>query len=517
MIIIVHDKKCVLEIFWEDSKQNLTFNKTASVGSVFKEIAIKNPEALIIWVYKPFKAFINVENITSIFHHRMIMASYSVNGKFVISEQIGYIENKPYANVSRTVKYPTWQMSSDIGGIYAKTFNTISKTITAHKNFDFFITSVAKHNMTQGLLCYSNPLFLKKNIPVKSCKEILNNNYLLFKFVKQNYKWFWVFNLFLCYVLFEKKGPIFPFLYGFCFKQNKKRVNLNPLTYQSSLKVVKDKSIDVIIPTIGRKDSLYDVLKDLSKQTFLPKHVIIVEQNPLLGSKTELDYLANQEWPFKIIHKFIHQTGACNARNLALSFVKSAWVLLGDDDNRFDTDLIERLFKSIEKLGVKAATTMYVQPNEESVYLKTNQTDIFGSGNSIIKAEVLKEVAFDMAFEFGYGEDSDFGMQLRKTGYDVIYFPEIKITHLKLPFGGFRTKYVPIWSKDNIQPKPAPTIMVLMLKHFNNFQRKGYMYVLFFKFYKKQRIKNPFVYLKRFKQQWKRSEYWGMQLLKNES
>ena len=29
-------------------------------------------------------------------------------------------------------------------------------------------------------------------------------------------------------------------------------------------------SIDVIIPTIGRKDSLYDVLKDLSVQTHSP-------------------------------------------------------------------------------------------------------------------------------------------------------------------------------------------------------------------------------------------------------
>jgi GT2 family glycosyltransferase len=40
-----------------------------------------------------------------------------------------------------------------------------------------------------------------------------------------------------------------------------------------------------------------------------------------------------------------------------------------------------------------------------------------------------------MALEFGYGEDTDFGMQLRNKGFDVIYFPDLKITHLKAPMG----------------------------------------------------------------------------------
>ncbi len=58
------------------------------------------------------------------------------------------------------------------------------------------------------------------------------------------------------------------------------------------------KDIDVLIPTIGRKPFLYDVLKDLSKQTILPKNVIIIEQNPLAGSTSELDYLQDKNWPF---------------------------------------------------------------------------------------------------------------------------------------------------------------------------------------------------------------------------
>jgi hypothetical protein len=57
-------------------------------------------------------------------------------------------------------------------------------------------------------------------------------------------------------------------------------------------------TIDVIIPTIGRKKFLYDVLKDLSVQTHLPKNAIIVEQNPTQGSQSELDFINNETWPF---------------------------------------------------------------------------------------------------------------------------------------------------------------------------------------------------------------------------
>jgi hypothetical protein len=39
---------------------------------------------------------------------------------------------------------------------------------------------------------------------------------------------------------------------------------------KSCLAVVGNKSIDVIIPTIGRKQYLYAVLQDLAQQTHLP-------------------------------------------------------------------------------------------------------------------------------------------------------------------------------------------------------------------------------------------------------
>ena len=76
--------------------------------------------------------------------------------------------------------------------------------------------------------------------------------------------------------------------------------------------------IDVIIPTIGRSNYVHNVLKDLAQQTHLPKRVIIIEQHPDPASTSDLDFIYSKSWPFAIKHQFIHQTGACNARNLAL-------------------------------------------------------------------------------------------------------------------------------------------------------------------------------------------------------
>ncbi len=189
---------------------------------------------------------------------------------------------------------------------------------------------------------------------------------------------------------------------------------MNSIVVQSSKEVVCEATIDVIIPTIGRKIYLYDVLKDLALQTHLPKQVIIVEQNPMEGSESELDYLKNENWPFKIKHTFTHQAGACNARNLALSKVESEWVFLNDDDNRFEANLIKKTIENIIKYGEKCITTSYIQPHEKSQHFSVHQTGIFGSGNSFVKTELLRKVSFDKALEFGYGEDTDFGLQLAK-------------------------------------------------------------------------------------------------------
>jgi len=103
-------------------------------------------------------------------------------------------------------------------------------------------------------------------------------------------------------------------------------------------------------------------------------------------------------------------------------------------------------------------------------------------------------------------------MQLRNSGQDVLFFPNPEITHLSAPMGGFRTKPVLAWQNEIVQPKPSPTIMLFNQLHLTTKQINGYKTILFFKFYRVQKIKNPIRYWSNFKKQWSQSLFWANQL-----
>lgn len=513
MIILVHNNIKVLKLYTTDETLKIIYdiNSSSIIKTIF-DIAKLYPNELLLWVNKAVEQLLNINKINTIFHHKLIMASYSIDGQYSICKRIGYVEQKPFTNVSREVSFPTWLMSSDVGGIYCETLNTIKDNVE-NTDFGYVLSSIAKQAMPKGLLCYSEPELIKNQNHFIS-EEKKPSISLLFKFVRQHYKFTWLINLLLCFIIYENKFPLISFIKSLFIKPLDSNIDLSKIQVNSNKQIELKEELDVIIPTLGRKECLYDVLKDFSRQTILPKNIIIVEQNPDKSSKTELDYIKNEKWPFTINHIFIHKAGVCNARNLALSKVTSPWVLLGDDDNRFDSSLIENFFKSIKKYKSSVATSRYIQPNEKPSYFHIAQTSIFGSGNTMLKSSLLNHVKFDMRFEFGYAEDLDFGMQLRKMGNDVIFFPDVEISHLKAPIGGFRVKQKHLWDDEKIQPKPSPTQMLFMIKHYNEFQKRGSKFIMFIKFYKKQNIKNPFKYITCMNRRWKTSIIWGESLFK---
>jgi len=509
MMYLIHQENKVLRIL-DSSFKVIDFETKPTITDALFELAKSFPQELLIWCHESYVDKINISQIANIFHHKGIMASYSVSGKNYIPKAIGYVDQSIYLKVNREVCYPTWLMSSDIGGMHAELLNVVFNNFKRHSNFNFFINALAKKAMPQGLFCYSEPsLLLNKTESVSHSQA---STHELFLFVKNHYKWVWVYILFWSFVIYLKQAPLISLLKTIFSKQEDLILDFKKVVFRSNKKVIHQKTIDVVIPTMGRKKYLYDVLKDLSNQSILPKHVIIVEQNPDENSVSELDYLTQEPWPFNIKHKFIHQSGVCNARNIAMSLVESEWVFFGDDDIRFDSGLIEKSFVKIEQLAVKSINATCLQINENQQYFKTTQTPIFGSGTSIVRSELFKSIKFDLSFEHGYGEDSDFGMQIRNQGEDVVFAPEIIITHLKAPFGGYRFKHIKPWEIENTMPKPSPTVLLFNLRHLTKEQNQGYKLLLFIKFYKSQPIKNPFSYLANMKKRWKMSLVWAEKL-----
>lgn len=510
MIIVYHQNNKIVKV---GATTKNVYSENKSIAKNLIEIAKQFPQDLIIWSHISLEPHLNIEKIDEIFHQEKIMASYNLSPNNFISDTIGYVDSSPFLKINKEVSYPTWMMSSNVGGIHASVLLLLKNQIQIDADFDYFLNSIARLGMSKGLLCYSNPKLLK------DCSQIFpkhkENKSLLFRFVKQHYKTRWIFLLFLNLFLYKRTLVVFAFLMSFFYKKRGLKIDtFHEIKAESNNKVIEKGTIDVIIPTIGRKKYLYDTLKDISFQTFLPTSIIIVEQNPVQDSITELDYIVNEDWPFQIKHIFTHQTGACNARNLALKEVKSEWVFMADDDIRIKSDFLEKTFEIIRKEGFEQITLGCYQPDyplDKKIKQKF-QWGGFGSGCSMVKAENIKTLTYNMSFEFGYGEDSDFGMQLRNLGHDILYSPKPEILHIKAPIGGFRTKHILAWADEKIKPKPSPTVMLNKILNFTQEQIEGYRTVLFFKYYKVQKIRNPLRYYSNYKKQWSKSQYWASKL-----
>ncbi|WP_397362232.1 glycosyltransferase family 2 protein [Olleya sp. R77988] len=514
MIIIVHHNNKTVKLLDANMQPLTTIAIEDSISKSMKLVAQVFSDELIIWCHQNLIDHLNVDSFSTVFHHKRILASYNLVEKTYLPKQIGYIERSYFLKMNKSVTYPTWLMNSQVGGVHASVINNLKDSLKVSNSFDYFLNSLAKRAMVEGLFCYSEPKLLKPHSKLK-IETSEGSTYTLFKFVKQHYKWVWVFFLSLCYLIYEKKLVVFPLLKSLFYRQLPTNFNLESIKIKSSKKVAISKTIDVVIPTIARKQYLFDVLKDLAKQTHLPNNVIIVEQNPLENSVSELNYLSTNDWPFNIKHTFTHQSGVCNARNVALAQIESEWTFLADDDIRFETDFFENSFKEIDSKAITALNYLCLQPKQHQTYFKLHQTTVFGSGSSMVKSEALKGLKFNMAYEFGFGEDSEFGMQLRSKGTDVVFIPNLKITHLKAPIGGYRTKVKQLWADDVVMPKPSPTIMLLNQTYFTDQQLLGYKLLLGLRSFKHNKIKNPIAYIKQYKKQWERSQFWSAKLRDN--
>lgn len=418
----------------------------------------------------------------------------------ILHPDIGYVEDSPFIKINTEVVYPSWMKGTQIVYISSGIVNTFGHLIERQRGFLYWINALGKITMSQGVFNYQ--------IPGEFYQNRLKTNDL-YCFVKQHYKKRWVFLLFLAHIIYEKRFPILALLKAQFYPKVKQNITYNPQLQYEDFNPDSTFSYDVVIPTIGRKNYLVDALHDFEAQKYKPKRIIIVEQNADLESVSELTNIIENEWSFEIIHHFTHVSGACNARNIAVKNVKSEWVFFFDDDGRLPLSFSETVVKSITLYLSYAYTFSYLQKGEEEPNQNVIQWYNFGSGCSLVAKNVVDQCKYDLAFEHGYGEDTDYGMQIRNLGYDIVYIPYNTIQHLKAPVGGFRKKHKFPWDNDKVKPKPSPQVMYYRLKHTTLKQLRSYKMVLFLKFYWDNTIKNPVKYFVYFKKAWRNSLYWA--------
>lgn len=514
MIIVYHHKNKVTKITNLEGNNVFTSMVGNSVITTFFYIVNKT-SCFIVWCHQNLEESLHINALASIFHHKLVMSSYTVEEE-IFNKKIGYIEQSIFIKTNNKVPFSTWQMSEEVGGIHTAILQQFTHLKKDTSSLLLFLNTVAKKGVVNGLIVSLNPNLLKK-FPKKNIDRLQKiTTKQLFSFTKKHYKTVWVHLLLFQFIIFEKKFPFFSYLNALIFeKKDTVKISFQAIEVQSTKTKTKkeDFSVDVIIPTLKRKKHLKNVLLDLNKQTILPKKVIIVEQNPDENSVSELDYI-NNNWNFEIDHTFIHKLGACNARNIALSKVTSNFTFFADDDVRFNTDLLDRILYSLNKFGTDGIVMSSVQKHETLKDKRTQLSSMFGTCSSIVKSSFTNQCSYKKEHEFGYGEDSDYGMQLRNLGAEILYIPKISMLHLKAPIGGFRFTPNYPWKKDD--PKPSPTVMAFYLKHHTKEQLNSYKMLLFLKFFKRQKNKNPFSYFVSMQKRWNISKQWAKKLINNE-
>ena len=374
--------------------QKTTVKQVENIVEVFFDIGKRYGNTLIVWCHDDLKDSISKGEFNSIFHHKLIMASFNTRDSYYIDDRIGYVESSPFINGNKKVTYPTWLMSGCIGGVNSNVLSSYNQNDYKKETFSYVLNSIAKRGIANGLFCYSTPKLLTNHrIASKTFKP---SKYELFKFIKAHYRGRWtMLTLFNCFI-YEKRLLVFQFFMSFFISKKLDKPNFKDLKVVTNKDIIASKSIDVIIPTIGRKQYLFDVLKDLANQTLIPKNVIIIEQNPDVGSKSNLDYLQNQSWPFNIKHTFINETGACNARTMALKQIESDWVFMADDDIRFEKNILEITLKEMFMYNLNAATLSCLRKGDKQIKKPMLQWNTFGSGCSIVSKSIAKKIVFDI-------------------------------------------------------------------------------------------------------------------------
>lgn len=503
MIVVYHNNKGILKIDGIPLNKTNLYTKT-SIQEGLVEIAENNPNELVVWAHISNESRIDFDACKQICHHQLIIASFSLTKEYAIAQEYGFVEMvSPFLKINRKVKYPTWLMSGDVGVTSSSIIVKSKELLNYNLNFDEYLCYLAKLSQDKGLLCYSAPGLIK-NIDLEKTSKNKKDYAKLFRFINSTYSLKWAFITFINFILHDKKVLFLSFLKGVINKKVSINVQFKDIDVKS-IRTVPAFEYDVLIPTLKRAKYLKDVLEDLSKQDFLPKNVIIIEQDE--HKETELSYLKSKSWNFNIIHKCINQFGACNARNVGLKMVKSNWVFLADDDIRFGSGFISDIYNHINKYKSEVINLSCLQVNEKQVFNNVRQWTTFGSGTTFLTTNSIKHCKFSMSHEFGYGEDEDFGLQIRNNGNDVIYAP-IKLLHLKAPIGGFRKKVVKKWEGDKIQPIPYPTVLLNHINYKTNYQFLGYKTLIFINKILGKQIKGIINFYK----SWNKSLYWANKL-----
>lgn len=203
-------------------------------------------------------------------------------------------------------------------------------------------------------------------------------------------------------------------------------------------------SLVLLICTHNYRKSIFLCLKSIKFQTQKPDHIVFVEKTKKIGffNKNKLSKYFNNS--IKITYKHIKNSNISTSRNLALKYATEDIILYIDDDVILEKNYLKTLLflykknPEIDSIVGKIIPTKftYWQIFINRLYTaelfdqNKKQTVLqWPTMNFSIRKKILDFHNLKYNEKYSAAEDIDFCLRLRKNGYKIYYFPELRIKH----------------------------------------------------------------------------------------
>lgn len=203
--------------------------------------------------------------------------------------------------------------------------------------------------------------------------------------------------------------------------------------------------VSVVIPTYNRKEKLTKTLDSLSKQDF-PKEkfeVVIVDD----GSEQDVHSVVES---FKRILdiKYIKQKkeGPGIARNRGVEIAQGSIICFTDDDCMPERNWLGKFYNyfkdnrgriiggltKVRESNLKALLAQFMANGAINAYIGREKKIIFlPTSNVGLKREIFKHFTFNPCIRYPGGEDLEFFWRIFQAGYNLAYYPDIQVLHLR--------------------------------------------------------------------------------------
>ncbi len=478
------------------------------LGTVAAVLAIHYPDDWLVWRAGPVvdSAAVTVDDVVALagkprhrnelWHRGLDPATHRA------IRTLGYVELDDAALVGAAHKHATWLLSSRLGVAHVSLFAAVRwglKQASVESSWIDFGRRVSR----AGVLCIADPDLKLGGAVAGTGREQIDLVMIIERCYGPRWVVFWRFagTLFGPSRLANALGLVSSLwrLFGQAKAERGRFQGDVPTPVARCSRLTCDlgtvepapRRVSVIVPTLGREESLLALLRDLEQQRPQISETIVIEQSPEGMSDYSIDWGAVGT---PVVHQRVEWIGAGRARNLGLSLASGDWILFLDDDVGLPANFVESLVSEAESWDAGAISATVVSPRTSpsgaqprpdpmdaaerprAIVLELAESDAerrrerhgdltwawtgLAGGASLVKAAAATQVnGFDERLDFGYGEDFEIGVRLRLAGHSVMTTNRVSLVHYHAPIGGFRALTGLDWNGE-AEPKPSPYVLL---------------------------------------------------------